>query len=47
MAKHQTRKNGDDGRAETMHIRARRAAKYHVPPLDVKRLERELRERKK
>lgn len=43
MAHHQTRKNRDEEKEATKQIRSRRAAKYHVPPLDLKRLERELR----
>lgn len=42
MAKHSTRKGTADGKRRTLSERAKRAMKYHVPPLDVARLQREI-----
>ena len=42
MAKHETRKNTGKGKEETLSQRRQRAMKYHVPPFDTKRIEREL-----
>lgn len=48
MARHHTRKDGEDGKRATLDARRAKVRKYHVPPVDLKALERELRrERRK